>query len=111
MVKSLGINSFDCRNFENPVLQSFYANLQSIALNEQPEPIEDLLQPDSEGINKYCGEVISNFKYANYGNRYAAPKLMKGKKVPKPRKRPQAPLKANHKLSAPKKKIKKQAEN
>lgn len=39
----------DCRNFENPAIQTFYTRLQAIALDEKkPEEVEDLLQPDEE---------------------------------------------------------------
>ena len=41
----------DCRNFENPSIQTFYTRLQAIALDEKkPEDIEDLLLPDEESI-------------------------------------------------------------
>lgn len=37
----------ECRNFENPAIQTFYTRLQAIALDEKkPEEVEDLLQPD-----------------------------------------------------------------
>ncbi len=41
----------DCRNFENPAIQTFYTRLQAIALDEKkPEDVEDLLQPDEISI-------------------------------------------------------------
>jgi hypothetical protein len=42
---------FNSRNFENPSIQQFYAGLQALALGEkEPEPVEDLLEPDYEGM-------------------------------------------------------------
>jgi ATP-dependent DNA helicase 2 subunit 1 len=41
----------DCRNFENPAIQTFFTRLQAIALDEKkPEEVEDLLQPDEESL-------------------------------------------------------------
>ena len=41
----------ECRNFENPAIQTFYTRLQAIALDEKkPEDVEDLLQPDEISI-------------------------------------------------------------
>jgi len=83
LIKSLSAE-FDCRNFENPNLQTFYSNLQAIALNEQePEDIEDLLLPDEEGMKKY-ENVVQAFKDSIWEGGYnpsagaAAPK--RGKK-------------------------------
>lgn len=48
LIKNLTID-FDPRNFENPTIQKFYSGLQALALNEdEPEPVEDLLEPDYE---------------------------------------------------------------
>ena len=48
LIKNLTID-FDARNFENPTIQKFYSGLQALALNEdEPEPVEDLLEPDYE---------------------------------------------------------------
>lgn len=60
------INTFtseiDCRNFENPGIQNFYTKLQSFALEEDSsDPINDLLLPDSEGMQKYTS-LLDNFK-------------------------------------------------
>jgi ATP-dependent DNA helicase 2 subunit 1 len=88
LIKSLSID-FDCRNFENPDLQTFFSNLQAIALNENdPEEIDDLLEPDVEGMGKYAS-VVDNFKDIIWtgayhdpevGNAGAAPKLAVSKK-------------------------------
>ena len=72
LIKSLSTD-FDCRNFENPNLQTFYSNLQAIALNEQdPEEIEDLLQPDVEGMKKY-DNVVQAFKDSVWDGGYRDP--------------------------------------
>lgn len=72
LIKSLSTD-FDCRNFENPNLQTFYANLQAIALNEdEPEDIEDLLEPDVEGMQAYSN-VIDAFKDSVWGGDYRDP--------------------------------------
>ena len=72
LVKALTFD-FDSRNFENPKIQNFFSNLQAIALGEdQPEVVEDSLEPDEEGIKKYA-EVIENFKFSVFGNNYQEP--------------------------------------
>ena len=72
LVKALTFD-FDSRNFENPRIQNFFSNLQAIALNEdQPEVVEDTLEPDEEGMKKYA-EVIENFKFSVFGNKYEEP--------------------------------------
>lgn len=61
MIKNLSID-FDSKNFENASLQKFYAGLQALALDEdEPEPVEDLLEPDYEGM-KALQPVIDKFK-------------------------------------------------
>lgn len=53
LIKNLTID-FDSRNFENPKTQRFYAGLQALALNEEePEPVQDLLEPDYEGLKRF----------------------------------------------------------
>jgi ATP-dependent DNA helicase 2 subunit 1 len=55
---------FNSRNFENPSIQQFYAGLQALALNEEePEPVEDLLEPDYEGMKRF-DPLIEKFKDA-----------------------------------------------
>lgn len=72
LIKSL-TTEFDARNFENPDLQTFYANLQTIALGEdEPEEVEDLLEPDVEGMEKYAN-VTEAFKESIWGGDYADP--------------------------------------
>ena len=61
MVKNLTIQ-FDSLNFENPSIQKFYSGLQALALNEkEPEQINDLLEPDYQGM-KIFKPVFDNFK-------------------------------------------------
>ena len=63
MIKNLTID-FDPRNFENPTIQKFYSGLQALALNEdEPEPVEDLLEPDYEEMQRFQ-PVINKFKHA-----------------------------------------------
>mmetsp|Transcript_28759 Transcript_28759/g.25881 ORF Transcript_28759/g.25881 Transcript_28759/m.25881 type:complete len:304 (+) Transcript_28759:1227-2138(+) len=72
LIKSLS-TEFDCRNFENPDIQTFYSNLQAIALNEpEPEEVVDLLEPDVEGMEKYSS-VIEAFKDSVWDGRYTDP--------------------------------------
>ena len=61
----MGID-FDSRNFENPSIQQFYSGLQSFALNEQPEDIQDTLEPDYEGM-KRMQPVVDKMKDAFFG--------------------------------------------
>ena len=63
LVKNMTID-FNSRNFENPSVQQFYAGLQALALNEEdPEPVEDLLEPDYEGMQRFA-PLIKKFKDA-----------------------------------------------
>lgn len=60
-VKNMSID-FNSRNFENPSIQKFYSGLQSMALQEdQPEEIQDTLEPDREGMERMKG-VIDKMK-------------------------------------------------
>eukprot|EP01114_Cavostelium_apophysatum_P012748 TRINITY_DN2924_c0_g1_i1.p2 TRINITY_DN2924_c0_g1~~TRINITY_DN2924_c0_g1_i1.p2 ORF type:complete len:398 (+),score=128.73 TRINITY_DN2924_c0_g1_i1:75-1268(+) len=60
IVKTLRIK-FDSRNFENPALQKHYAGLQALALEREGiEPVEDMIQPDEEGMAKYSN-VVEDF--------------------------------------------------
>jgi ATP-dependent DNA helicase 2 subunit 1 len=53
LVKNMTID-FNSRNFENPSIQQFYSGLQALALNEEEaEPVEDLLEPDYEGMQRF----------------------------------------------------------
>ena len=61
LVKNLTID-FGSTNFENPTVQRFYQGLQSLALNEKnAEPVEDLLEPDYEGLAQF-DPVFDKFK-------------------------------------------------
>lgn len=57
---------FDSRKFENPSIQRFYSGLQSFALNEKPEEVQDTLEPDYEGM-KRMQPVIDKMKDAFFG--------------------------------------------
>lgn len=61
LIRNLTID-FNSRNFDNPSIQTFFAGLQALALNEgEPEKIEDLLEPDYQGMKKF-EPIVSNFK-------------------------------------------------
>ena len=62
LIKKMNI-SFDCRNFENYSLQKFYSTLQALALEEnETEEIDDLIQPDNEGLNKVLKGIDVEFR-------------------------------------------------
>ena len=66
LIKNLTID-FNSRNFENPSIQTFYSGLQALALNEEePEPVEDLLEPDYEEMQRFQ-PVVQKFKNAFFG--------------------------------------------
>lgn len=61
-VENLTIAEFNPQNFENPNIQKFYNNLQSLALNEKiNNEIKDYLEPDYEGLAAKA-DVIERFK-------------------------------------------------
>ena len=61
IVKNMEID-FNSRNFENPSIQQFFAGLQALALNEEkPEAVDDLMEPDYEGMRKF-DPLIEQFK-------------------------------------------------
>lgn len=65
LVKNLNIE-FDSRNFENPTIQKFYSGLQALALQEdEPEHVDDLLEPDYEGLKKF-DNVMGHFRKTFY---------------------------------------------
>ena len=65
LVKNLNIE-FDSRNFENPTVQKFYSGLQALALQEdEPEPVDDLLEPDYDGLKKF-DNVMNHFRKTFY---------------------------------------------
>lgn len=65
MVKNLNIE-FDSRNFENPTIQKFYSGLQALALQEdEPEHVDDLLEPDYDGLKKF-DNVMNHFRKTFY---------------------------------------------
>ena len=68
LIKKMNI-SFDCRAFENFELQKFYSTLQALALEEPNiEPIEDTLQPHTEGLEKVLNGLDEEFRKSIFGN-------------------------------------------
>ncbi|XP_038067298.1 X-ray repair cross-complementing protein 5-like [Patiria miniata] len=54
---------FKSENFENPVLQTHYRNLEALALDrDKPEDIVDHTAPDFAMITKRAGDKIEEFK-------------------------------------------------
>lgn len=65
LIKNLNID-FDSRNFQNPTIQKFFSGLQALALNEEePEEVQDDLEPDYEGLRKFA-PVIGRFRDVFY---------------------------------------------
>lgn len=53
MIGSIQLGEFNVSSYYNPVLQHFYTNLEALALEEpRPDPIQDSLAPDEEGMLK-----------------------------------------------------------
>ncbi|KAJ3156664.1 X-ray repair cross-complementing protein 6 [Geranomyces michiganensis] len=68
IVKKLCIKNFTSTDYENPVLQKHYNNLQALALlQDVAEDIEDKTLPVTESINKRAGDMIKEFKTAILG--------------------------------------------
>ena len=68
LIKKMNI-SFDCRAFENVELQKFYSTLQALALEETNiEPVEDTLQPHTEGLEKVLDGLDEKFRKSIFGN-------------------------------------------
>lgn len=75
IVKNLNIE-FDSRNFENPAIQKFYSGLQALALNEEePEEVQNLLEPDYEGLKTFQ-PVLNNFKDVFYEGNDEDPEIV-----------------------------------
>lgn len=61
LIKKMNIE-FDSRYFENSSIQKFYAALQTLALTEdQIQPVEDYLQPNSEQLKKVVNGLDEEF--------------------------------------------------
>ncbi|KAK3593948.1 hypothetical protein CHS0354_040681 [Potamilus streckersoni] len=55
--------SFSSENFENPVLQKYWRNIEALALDRDiPEEMIDYTLPDVERMEKKAGKEIQNFK-------------------------------------------------
>jgi len=86
LVRKLRIEDFDCRNFDNPVLQHHYMTLEAIALDRDETEIhipEDSVQPDTEGMAR-LSNLLNNFKDSVFPETYTPPdpKVTPGKKAP-----------------------------
>ncbi|CAM9259428.1 unnamed protein product, partial [Laminaria digitata] len=73
IVKALQLDDFDCRQFENPVLQRHYAALQAIALSEEeiswdPER-DDNTRPDEKGVDAAIAPLLQAFKVSYGGDK------------------------------------------
>lgn len=117
LVRKLRIQEFDCRNFENPVLQHHYATLEAIALDRSEADIvmpEDSVVPDSEGMAR-LSNLLNNFKDSIFPDNYVSPdpKVTPGKKKAsvKKRIREDGELDSSDPLSSPTAKRKKMAED
>ena len=67
LIKKMNI-SFDYRAFQNVELQKFYATLQALALEEtNVEPVEDTLQPHTEGLEKVLDGLDETFRQSIFG--------------------------------------------
>ena len=68
IIKKMNI-SFDCRAFENVELQKFYSTLQALALEEDnAEPVEDTIQPHTEGLIKVLDGLDEKFRKSIFGS-------------------------------------------
>jgi ATP-dependent DNA helicase 2 subunit 1 len=86
LVRKLRIEDFDCRNFDNPVLQHHYMTLEAIALDRDEAELEipeDTVEPDMEGIERQSA-VLNAFRDACFPSNYTIPdpKVTPGKKAP-----------------------------
>ena len=60
LVKNLTIN-FDIKNFENPKMQQFLSGIESLALQKEAKQVDDLLEPDYDGLQR-LDSVITKFR-------------------------------------------------
>lgn len=91
LVRKLRIQDFDCRNFDNPVLQHHYMTLEAIALDRDEKDIEvpeDSVVPDADGMAR-LSNLLNNFKDAVFPDTYVGPdvKQTPGKKKAASKKR------------------------
>lgn len=62
LIDAFCVDDFSPLYFENPEIQTFYKNLQALALNhENAEKVEDHIQPDQEGLQSNA-DLIEHFK-------------------------------------------------
>ncbi|KAI9090439.1 SPOC like C-terminal domain-containing protein [Phlyctochytrium arcticum] len=59
IIEAIPIRNYDASDYENPVLQKCYNNLQAIALQKDfPEELHDTTLPPVEGIHRLAGSKI-----------------------------------------------------
>lgn len=62
LVKKLQF-SFNCSNFENPVLQKHFLDIEAIVLEKKaPDNFKDFTEPDDEKIENRVGQLVDEFK-------------------------------------------------
>lgn len=80
LITKMDFPSFSSDNFENPTLQKHYRNLEALALDrDEPEPFEDLTDPDPEQLKASLGKYTAAVREAIFPEGYdpeaaAAPK-------------------------------------
>ena len=58
LIEALTVPEFSPSYFENPDVQTFYSNLQALALNEDtPEDVFDSTKPDEDGLAQHSREI------------------------------------------------------
>ncbi|BFZ15971.1 hypothetical protein BsWGS_19011 [Bradybaena similaris] len=70
VVKKLNFK-FSSENFENPVLQNHWRNIEALALErDEPEELIDYTMPPSEDLIKRAGKVLDEFRDLIYPSGY-----------------------------------------
>ncbi|KAG5190160.1 SPOC like C-terminal domain-containing protein [Tribonema minus] len=103
VLQALQIPDFDCRNYENPMLQKHYAGLQALALGEKElewkEDKDDYTRPNHVQIDQAAGEPLQALKEAcGLGD--------EPEDIPDPKRKAKAPA-----GGAPAKKVKREVED
>ena len=58
LIEALTVLEFSPSYFENPDVQTFYSNLQALALNEEiPEEVFESIIPDEDGLAQHSREI------------------------------------------------------
>lgn len=75
MISNIQLADFDPNTYYNPVLQHFYTNLEALALEEpKPEPVQDALEPDEEGLQRKENFIKNFFEIAVEGGKKRPPR-------------------------------------